>query len=161
MVFHEWMIPPLGFGMYKPDYFSLVFDIVLSPDPMLEPPYDPVKDGVELEIGYDIWVCACMLDAAFNNADDSADCIGYEKEYCALREILRRMLNKKSLFRRQPVYDTSKLCQKAASALQYITGQICASEIAEEYSPQQQKFIASIELLRMRLLSVTSDNAAE
>lgn len=94
--FYEWMIPPPGLGVYKPDYFSLIFDIVLSPDPMLEPPYDPVKDGVELEIGYDIWVCACMLDAAVNHTDYTQDCFDYAAQYKQLREVIQLMLHKKA-----------------------------------------------------------------
>ncbi len=156
--FYDWMIPPPGFGVYKPDYFALIFDIVLSPDPMLEPPYDPVKDGVELAIGYDIWVCACMLDAAVNGTDYSRECIGYDDRYRQLCQSIQLMLHKKSFWSRKPVYNTAKMCRKAADSLQLITGTICTSEIAEKSFAQQEEFIASIELLRRRLLSAISDN---
>lgn len=157
--FYDWMIPPPGFGVYKPDYFALIFDIVLSPDPMLEPPYDPITDGVEREIGFDIWVCACMLDAVINNTDYSRECIGYDDKYRELCQSIRRMLNKKTLLRRKPIYNTDATRRKAADSLQYITGTLCTSEVAKEYCANPQAFLSSVTALRHRLLlPVVSDN---
>ena len=110
------------------------FDIVTEPDQHTEDgdPYDPASDGVDIEIGYDIWVCAAMLDAVLNGTDYAADCMGFAETYEHVRDTMLKKLRETKFLSKKPKHDIPALRRKAADSLRCLTGEICASEIAEQ-----------------------------
>ena len=136
-------------------YLNMEFDLVLEPDPHGEDedgnPYNPADDGVDIEIGYDIWVCAAMVAAAFCGIDDSADCMGYPDLYEKVRDTMRTELTKHKLFSKKPKYDIKRLCDRAAQALPFITGERCECEVADSMGAQHDAFVSSVHALAERL----------
>ena len=136
-------------------YLNMEFDIVTEPDQHDEDgiPYDPADDGVDIEIGYDIWVCAAMLDAALNGTDYAADCMGFTEMYEHVRDTMQKKLHETKFLSKKPKHDIPALRGKAANALRYLTGEICESEVAEAYADRKAEFLSSIDALRARLLA--------
>ena len=136
-------------------YLNIIFDLVTEPDQHTEDgiPYDPAADGVETEIGYDIWVCAAMLDAVLNGTDYTADCAGFTDMYEIVREGMHKKLHETKFLSKKPKHDLPALRGKAADALRYLTGEICESEVAEHYADRKTDFLSSIDALRARLLA--------
>lgn len=135
-------------------YLNMEFDTVTEPDQHTEEgdSYDPVHDGVDIEIGYDIWVCAAMLDAVLNGTDYAADCMGFTETYAHVRDTMQKKLHETKLLSKKPKHDLPALREKAADALRYLTGEICDSEVAEAYAARKTEFLSSIDALRARLL---------
>jgi len=153
--FSEWLNNPNG--IYQ--YFELIFNIVLQPDPTLETDgkYDPLLDGVEFDICFDIWVCAALLDAALNGTDDSADCNGYEEEYHDICDKLKTELMRRTFLTKKQKYNTDLLRWKAIDALDFITGSICRSEAAAAFSAEDiREYRSSVDALRYRLSDAPS-----
>lgn len=136
-------------------YLNMEFGIVTEPDQHDEDgiPYDPAEDGVDIEIGFDIWVCACMLDAALNGTDYAADCAGFTDMYAHVRDSMQKKLHETKFLSKKPKHDLPALCAKAADALRYITGEICPSEAAGTYAGRRAEFLRSVDALRARLLA--------
>ena len=143
-------------------YLNMEFDIVTEPDQHDEDgiPYDPAEDGVDIEIGYDIWVCASMLDAVLNGTDYTADCTGFTDMYAHVRDTMQKKLHETKFLSQKPKHDLPALYAKAADALRYITGEICASEVAEQFTDRKTEFLSSVDALRMRLSAYQTDNTA-
>ena len=144
-------------------YLNMEFNIVTEPDQHNEDgvPYDPAEDGVDMEIGFDIWVCACMLDAALNGTDDTADCTGFTDMYAHVRDSMQKKLHETKFLSKKPKHDLPALCAKAADALRYITGEICASEAAEQFTDRKTEFLSSVDALRARLSAYQQDNSVK
>lgn len=111
--FREWITPKPSSGMTI-GYFDVIFGIVLTSDA----DYDPQIDGVDLEICYDIWVCASILNAALHGTDDSADCMDYAKQYRQICSAIHTELTRTKLFSCKPRYDAAALCAQAVQALE-------------------------------------------
>lgn len=136
-------------------YLNMEFDIVTESGQHTEDgvPYDAEEDGVDLEIGYDLWVCAAMLDASLNGTDYTADCAGCTEMYEHVRDTMQKKLHETGFFSKKPKHDLPALRAKAAEALRFITGEICESEIAEAYADRKIEFLSEIDALRARLLA--------
>ena len=143
-------------------YLNMEFDIVTEHDQHDEDgiPYDPAEDGVDIEIGYDIWVCASMLDAVLNGTDYTADCTGFTDMYAHVRDTMQKKLHETKFLSRKRKHDLPALCAKAAEALQYITGERCDSEAADALSDRRAEFLSSVDALRLRLMAYQTDNTA-
>ena len=143
-------------------YLNMEFDIVLESDQHTEEgiSYDAVDDGVDIECGFDIWVCAAMLDAVLNGTDYSADCMGFTEMYEHVRKTMQKKLRETKFLSKKPKHDIPALREKAAEALRYITGEICESEVAEAYADRKAEFLSSVDALRARLLAESSDKTA-
>lgn len=153
--FSEWLTNPKGINQY----FELIFNIVLQSDQTQEgaDEYDPMLDGVDYEICFDIWVCAAMLDAALNGTDDSAECYGYEEKYHDSCDKLKTELAKRTFLTKKQKYDTDLLRWKAIDALDFITGSICRSEAAAAFAAEDiREFRSSVAALKSRLSDSTS-----
>ena len=146
-------------------YLNMEFDLVLEPDPHGEDedgnPYIPTEDGVDIEIGYDLWVCAALVAAVCCGADDSADCMGYAEQYQQVRDAMRTELTKRKLFSKKPKYELKALCDRAAQALPYITGERCDSEVADSMGAQRDAFVSSVHALAERLSAFDSGQCSE
>ncbi len=143
-------------GMLVP-YFERTFASVTETEQFTEDgepfDYDPVRDGVDAEIGYDVWVCAVMLDAVLCGTDYTADCMGFSEMYGSVRKAIAKALAETKLFSKHPKYDVPGLRQRAAEALRWISGEICDSEVAEAYAARKTEFLSSVDALRARLLA--------
>ena len=143
-------------------YLNMIFDTVTEPDQHTEEgePYDPQTDGVDLEIGYDVWVGACMLDAVLNGTGYGADCMAFSEMYGQVCAEMKLRLHEKKLFSKKRKHDPEALCAKAAEALRYITGECCDSEAADALSDRRAEFLSSVDALRLRLMAYQTDNTA-
>lgn len=89
-------------------------------------------NGVDSDIGYEIWAGACLLDDVLNGTDYSADCIGYSDEYRKVTEMLMQDISKKKFLSKKPFYNLPEILQNAIDALDYVLGINCDSKLAEE-----------------------------
>ena len=108
---------------------------------------DDLPDGgsaepLELEICYEVWTGACMLDIILNSTDYSRDCTGYAESVSQAAELLKESLyrTKRRLFKSVPVHDVREIIQNAIDSLDYLlmadaedsNGDIQTSELGEE-----------------------------
>lgn len=130
-----WYIDKIGFG------------VTLDPDPDM--PWDFETEGLELDICFDIWVSAALLDAALNGTDDSADCAGFAAQYQAICAALKAELQRHKPLSRKPKYDIPGLRARACKALSHITCDY--AETCEEMGDSFPQFRDAVSALIARL----------
>ncbi len=110
-------------------------------------------ETLEEEVCAEVWVSACLYDAALNGTDYRPFCRDYEEGYTAAVRAVKGGITLKKLFGKKPLFDAAEILQNAVDALDCIIGVTCRSELLENMkrNGKAKEFETSVIELQCRL----------